>query len=246
MTHLLIDFLDPTKTIAWTNDFDKIAFNLQIMKPILQNVNQRKEKESGGFAVFSVWDKWLVLYNYNIIQPERHLMYFVACDTDIDLLKEYRLGIDDKIHIIKDLQQRYTAQYNPENNTTFLSFAHPMEQVMEPNFFVCTDDDFIIKKAHSLGVFPQIQDNGDGKLKLCFVDEIVNVNGDSIKNVYALINFGKAGENATAEEGYIYLKIYDFIRNHDKIIELEKALAGLGAKFDRAYFSKRFSIEDLN
>lgn len=246
MTHLLIDNLDPTKTVGWTNDFDKISFNLNIMKPMLQNVNERKVNESKGFAVFGVWDKWLVLYNHNLIIPERHLMYFVDCTTDIDLLKEYKLGIDDKLDIIKDLQARYTAQYNVENNRTHLSFSHPMEQVLYPNFFVCTDDDFIVKKARHLGVFPQVEDNGDGKLKVCFVDELINVDGVSVKNVYAIINFGKAGENATAEEGYIYLKIYDFIRNHDKIIELEKAIIGLGVKFDKAYFSKRFSIEDLN
>jgi hypothetical protein len=246
MRHLLIDNLDPTKTIGWTNDFDKITFNLSIMKPLLQSVNQRKVNEEQGFAVFGVWDKWLVLYNHNLIVPERHLMYFVECTTDIDLLKEYKLGIDDKLDIIKDLQTKYTAQYNIDDNRTFLSFSHPMEQVLESNFFVCTDDEFIIKKAHHLGVFPQVEDNGDGKLKVCFVDELINVDGVSIRNVYAIINFGKAGENATAEEGYIYLKIYDFMKNHDKIIELEKAIIGLGGKFDRAYFSKRFSIEDLN
>ncbi|SEN63921.1 hypothetical protein SAMN05444671_1997 [Flavobacterium sp. CF108] len=246
MRHLLIDNLDPTKTIGWTNDFDKISFNLNIMKPMLQNVNERKGRENKGFAVFGVYDKWLVLYNHNLINPERHLMYFVECTTDIDLLKKYKLGIDDKIDMIKDLQTRYITQYNIDSNTTFLSFVHPNEQILEPNFFVCTDDDFIISKAHHLGVYPLIESHGDGKLKVCFADEMINVDGVLIQNVYAIINFGKAGENETAEEGYIYLKIYDFIRNHDKIIELEKAIIGLGAKFDRAYFSKRFSIEDLN
>lgn len=32
MTNLLIDNVNPTKTVGWTNNFDKITFNLNIIK----------------------------------------------------------------------------------------------------------------------------------------------------------------------------------------------------------------------
>lgn len=243
--YLLIDFINPQKNVAITEDLDKIRFNVEHIEPLKKNIAEQKKTNKVAVACITVFGRWIVVYRANIANDDNTTLNFIDFRIDIDDLAS--VFPESTIRGMKQIQTQYDAEFTPALDTVELTFADLHEKVLKENFFFAEEDIFVLTKAKKLGALETISRlNDNDKIKLTLVDERETLNDKAIINVYALINFGEHEGKEKHESGFAYLKIFDLENNFDRVIDFQKAIEHLGVTFDRAFFTERFRPERLN
>jgi hypothetical protein len=244
---LLIDFINPQGTRAFTSKLDKIKNNVDLIEQLKVSVEQQKQTRKEAFSSITVFGRWLVVYQANVSDDEDTIMHFI--DFRIDLTNDGLGGIfsEKTLQNLIALQTRYDSVYKDKMDKVELTLAEPFETVVKSNLFACDDDDIVISKAKELGVFPMLENLvGNDKVKITIADEKQTVDNEIITNIYALMHFGGHGEERKHDNGFAYIKIYDLLNNFDKINDFQNAIETAGGKFDRAFFMERFDKHKLN
>ena len=240
MRFLLTDFISPQRTRGLASDLKKINHNLALVPGLADNVTKQKEHREDAFSAMTVFGRWIVIYQANVRDDEDTLMHFI--DFRVDFGPENTEVFSAKtIQNINELQTRYDVVFDSKYDTVELSFAQPYESVIQPDFFGCDQNEIVMAKARTIGALPVIETLPDNAgIKVVLADERLDVDGEEIVHVYALMHFG--GE----DNGLAYLKIHDLLHNLHLIPEMQKAIEEAGGQFDRSYLIERFGIAKLN
>ena len=243
--YLLIDFMNPQGSRAFTSNLDKIKRNLDLIKPLKSLLEQHKQTRKGAFSIVTVFGRWLVVYSADVTNDEEEIMHFI--DFRVDLTDDAGQGLfsDNTLRNMIELQTRYDSAFSDKMDTIELTFAELYEIVGTGGIIMCDNNDIVIAKAKVLGVFPMIEHlHGNDKVKVSLADEKVTIDNKIITNIYAVIHFG--GHSDESDNGFAYLKLYDLLNNFDKIDAFQKGIEEAGGKFDRAFFMERFDKHKLN
>ena len=243
----LIDFLNPQGTIALTDKIDKINYNLSQVEPLKQNIELQKASNKNSVTCMTVLGRWIIVYKSNLLNDADTIMYFIDFRTDTESFIKNDVFSKDTILGIEKIQNQYDIVFNEKLDTVQLSFAEPFEKILQPNLFICDNDEIVIETAKRLGAFPIIEKlkNGD-KIKVVLIDDKIILEGITFTNIYALIHFGGHDENQKNDNGFAYIKLFDLPNNLDKIDDFQKAIEGTGGKFERGFFMDRFTTDRLN
>jgi len=241
-----VDFINPTKNFALTENIDKITWNINQFDHIKENINQQKLNNKTGVTCIAVVGKWICVYQSKVKDDEGTRMTFFDFRVDIESL-EMAIFSPKTTDGIKKLQREIDKVFNSNYDNVDLTLAEVYEEIVEENLFVCTDDNIVLAKAKALGALPIIESLREGdKVKVSLVDERIKVENRQIVNAYALIHFGGHGPEKHHENGFTYLKIYDVLNNLDKVDTFSKAIENAGGKFSRAFFMEKFTTDKLN
>jgi hypothetical protein len=244
---LLIDFMNPQGSRAFTSRLDKINKNVELIQPLKSSIEQQKKSRKEAFSSITVYGRWLVIYQANVANDEDTIMHFIDFRVDLTGLGENEIFSKKTLENLMILQTRYDTVFTDKMDTVELTLAEPFEKVVKGNLFACDNDEIVLNKAKSLGVLPIIENLKDGdKVKVVLADERLTVDNENITNVYALIHFGGHSEERKHDNGFAYIKIFDLLNNFDRVKDFEAAIENAGGKFDRAFFMERFDKHKLN
>ena len=244
---LLIDFINPQGSRAFTTRLDKIEKNIDLIEPLKLNIEQQKQTRKEAFSSITVFGRWLVVYQANLASDEDTIMHFIDFRIDLTSNGKEEIFSANTLQNLITLQTRYDTVFTDKMDTVELTLAEPFETVVRGNIFACDQDEIVIAKAKELGVFPMIENLvGNDKVKVTIADEKHTVDNETLTNVYAVIHFGGHSEERKHDNGFAYLKIYDLLNNIDKIDAFQNAIEEVGGKFDRAFFMERFDKRKLN
>ena len=243
----LIDFLNPTADIGIAERIDKINHNISQVEVLKQNIEQQKANNKNAVICMTVLGRWIVVYKSNLTNDDDTIMYFLDFRIEAELFLQQDIFSEKIISGIKQIQTEYDKVYNDSIDNFELTFAEPFEKILKPNLFVCDNDNIVLDTAKRLGALPIIKNLKEGNtVKVTLIDEKIKLEDKSILNIYALIHFGGHGEESRNENGFAYIKLFDLINNLDKINDFQKFIEGAGGKFDRIFFTERFTNERLN
>lgn len=249
--HLHIDFINPDGNFATVNDVAKIAANLDLMPHLAVNIRTQQKNGTGPFSSLTVWGRWLVLYQANRTDPFETRMYFI--DFRVDLMNSYpifsQILSEPTIAGLRQIQLQYDRAWSEHLDYIELTVADPGEVVMVPNLFACFDDTRVLAKAKTLGVLPMLESplqGADRGAKVVLVDEKAVIGGDPVTHLYALLHWSGHPESRSEENGYSYLRIYDFRENIALVPSFFLAVEKAGGTIDRAVFLDRFGPHNLN
>lgn len=145
------------------------------------------------------------------------------------------------LNSIIQLQEQYDKVFEDKYDTVELSYAECNELIIKPNFFCCDSNSTVLQKAKELDVLPGIESSpGNGRVKVVLVEEKLTRDGELLTHLYAFLHF--CGEDG----GFAYLKIYDLLRNLDRIDDLQNGIEGVGGNFDRVYLMDKFNMAKMN
>lgn len=241
--YLLIDFINPQKNVAITEDLDKIQFNVEQIQPLKENIEEQRRTKKVAFACVTVVGRWIIVYSANVGDNKSATLKFIDFRIDVD---ELASAIPEStIRGMKQIQKQYDEVFTSNIDTVELTYAEIHEKVLRENLFYADEDIFVLTKAKKLGAFEAISSlkSSDGT-KVVLADEREILNDSPMVNAYAFINFGEHEEKE--ESGFAYLKIFDLKNNFDRVNDFQRAIEQLGVKFDRAIFTERFGPEKLN
>jgi len=244
--YLLIDFINSEGTIAYTERPDKIKKNIELIEPIKRQIEQQKKANKDTMIIVTDLGRWILIFQSNIKDDENTMMQFLDFRTDIDAFAKNKIYKTNIIQNIKTIQNQYGIDYN-SIDIVELTYAEPYENVVKLNFFICTQDDIILSKAKELGILPMIETLKEkDKTKIAFADEKIKVSEKTITNIFVFVNFGQHNKDPK-DNGFTYLKIFDFANNYNLINDLQKTVEHLtGGQIDNAFFMERFSLKDYN
>ncbi|MBK9638153.1 MAG: hypothetical protein IPO63_10180 [Bacteroidetes bacterium] len=243
--YLHIDFINPQKNVARTEDLDKIRFNIELIAPFKERIKDLKKTKESAFSCMTIVGRWIVIYKTNVLNDHNTTLKFIDFRINVDELNED--FSENTIKGVKQIQTEYNNEFIPSLDNVELTFAETHEEIIKENLFFTDQDVLVVRKAKKLGVLEIIGNlKVEDGLKVAFVDEKESLNDKEIVNRYAFINFGEHHENKKHENGLAYLKIFDFSNNFDIINDFQLAIENLGVKFDRALFVDKFGPEKLN
>lgn len=244
---LLIDFINPQESRAFTTRLDKIKRNVDLIEPLKSSIEQQKQTRKEAFSSITVCGRWLVVYQANISNDKDTIMHFVDFRIDLASRGEEEIFSPNTLQHLVTLQEKYDAVFTDKMDTVELTLAEPFETVIKGDIFVCDDDEIVICKAKELGAFSMIETLvGNDRVKVTITDEKQTIDKEIVTNIYAFIHFGGHGEEKKHENGFLYLKIFDLQNNLNKIDAFQNAIEEAGGKFDRAFFTERFDKTKLN
>lgn len=244
---LLTDFINPQGNISFVNRLDKIKHNLNIIKPLKENIEKQSANSKKAFTTLTVFGRWIIGYKSNGLNDNGTIMYFIDFRIDISSFGSSNVFSQDTLKNLMELQNSYDTVFENEMDYVELTLAEPFEKVLKENLFACDSDEIVLSKAKSLGVLPMIETLKTGdRVKVVVADEKLKIDNNNITNVYALIHFGGHSQERKHDNGYFYIKIYGLLNNYDKIKDFEAAIEKAGGKFDRAFFMERFDKNKLN
>lgn len=243
----LIDFLNPQGTIGITENLYKIEFNLGHAEVLKKEIENRKQDYKNSVSIVVPLGRWILIYQNNLLEENSAIMYFVDFRVDADNFLRSNIFTFNIVNGIKQIQSEFDSKYNDSFDTVELTFAEPHEFVLKPNLFICRDDDKVLQIADKLGAFPAIQNLKPGdRVKVNMVDEKVIIDDRPTVHVYALIHFGGHNEENNIENGFTYIKLYDLLRNPDRIDDFLFAVKGTGVDFETGLLIEKFTKERLN
>ncbi len=244
--YLLTDNINIQGYFGYALRPDKISFNISKIDPFRKNLPELKSTKKTPFSLMAIVGRWIVVYKADPVNGEEKI-YFIDYRIEVDNLLMKDIFSSNNLKAIKELQLEFDNKFSPKFDVVELTYAEPFETVVKGNFFSCDNDKEVLEKAKSLGAFPVIENLREGEtVKVVMVDEKIILNDKPIRNVYAIIHFGGHGEDQRQENGFAYLKLYDFHNNLELIDDFLKSVQKAGGKFDRAYLMERFDKAKLN
>lgn len=237
---LLVDFINPKGVRGLVTSIDKVIYNISLIPEFERNIKER-QKQKSDFSMMTVFGRWLLVYQSNGIDDKDTMMHVIDFRIDMSGKSNEEIFSITTLNNIIQLQERYDRVFEDKYDTVELSYAEPNEQVIMHNFFGCESNSIVLQKAKELGVLPAIEsDPGNGRIKVVLADEKVTRDGEPLTHVYAFMHF--TGDDG----GFAYLKIYDLLRNFDRIDDLQKGIEEAGGNFDRVYLMEKFDTAKMN
>lgn len=231
---LLVDFIDKNGYYAYTDRLDKIESNLDQVKYFKNNIQTTKATKTTPFLIMGVVGRWIIIYRNNGTDESGTTMYFLDYRLEVSnnaALKE--TFAPNNLNAIRALQEDHEKDFLPEMDIIELVDAEPWEMVIKRNFFACDNDERTLDKAKVLGVLPAIENLKPGDtVKVVIADERISTDSKTVLNIYALIHFGGHNEKSKNENGFSYIKLYDFQNTETEIKTLHDAILNIGGKFD--------------